>query len=168
MSNAIDLKNSPEKIFPLMKRILFLKNVEMFKSINTEKLMLIAKIAEEVSFKKGETISKQNDIGDTLYIIKTGSLRIIQENENQRVVLSIIKSGESYGAFGLFGNQQRSATAEANEDSDLLMIKRAEFKEILYDNPEITYNLLSIYGELLKKANKDITMLNKLLNEKIK
>ena len=168
MIKNTEIKQEKEKMFPLMERILFLKNVEMFKNIDTEKLMIISRIAQEVYFRKGEIVSRQNEIGDTLYIVKSGSLRIIQEKKDVRTVLSILGTGDCYGTWGLFGNQPRSATAEVNEDGMLLMLRRREFKEVLYENPGITYNLLEMFGELLRKANNEISLLNKILSDRIK
>lgn len=166
MSLMAEIQQKKSKIFPLMERVLFLKNVEMFKNIDTEKLMVIAGIAKDVAFSRGELVSRQNDVGDALYIVRQGSLRVIREKGEQRTVLSILGPGDCFGAWGLFGNHPRSATAEANEDTRLLMIRRAEFKEVLYEYPEITYNLLEIFSELLRKANSEISVLNHMLSDK--
>ncbi len=166
MSLSAEIQQKKGKIFPLLERVLFLKNVEMFKNIETEKLMVIAGIAKEVSFAKSELVSRQDDVGDALYIIRHGSLRVIREKGDQRTVLSILGRGDCFGAWGLFGNHPRSATAEANEQTNLLMIRRTEFKEVLYEYPEITYNLLEIFSELLRKANNEISVLNHMLSEK--
>jgi CRP/FNR family transcriptional regulator len=169
MSLTSAIQKDKGRIFLLMERVLFLKNVEMFKNIDTEKLLVIANIAQEVPFAKGEIISRQDEIADTLYIIKSGTLRIIKDKRNKRTVLSIQRKGDCYGMWGLFGKKEsRSATAEANEDCILLMIRRSEFRDVLYENPEITYNLLELLGELLRKANNEITLLNTMLSEKFK
>lgn len=146
-----------------MERIVFLKNVEMFKNVDTEKLFLVAKIAREIFFKKGYTISKQGEKGDAMYIVKSGTIRVIREQNENRTLLNILKEGDSYGTWGLFGNYPRTATAQVNEDCSLLMIRKDEFKDVLYENPEIAYNLLEIYSELLSKANKEIAVLNRML-----
>jgi len=155
-----------EGVFQLMERVLFLKNVDMFKNIDTERLIVIAKIARDVTISKGEDISKQDEIADTLYIVKNGSLRVIQEKDDRRTVLRILGKGECFGIWGLFGNHPRSNTAQANEDCNLLMIHQNEFKEVLYENPEIAYNILEMFGELLRSANNEIVLLNNMVSEK--
>lgn len=159
------IQSGRAKIYPLMERVLFFKGVELFKNIETERLLAVAEIASDVDYKKGDVIAQEGEIGDSLFIIKTGSARVVKKNEGKSFVLHILKPGQIFGEMGLFGNHEREAGAIAEEDCRLYMIKKSEFKKVLIDNPEITYNILEIFNDRLRECNRIILMLSSRLNQ---
>ena len=58
------------------KKVSLLKKTDIFKNTPEEDLVGIADILEEVSLKTGQTIFSKNEIGDCMYIVKQGSVRI--------------------------------------------------------------------------------------------
>lgn len=159
----------PESVdtFDLLETVLFFKKTVLFRNVPAEKLMGLAEIVRSVSYGKGTVISKEGDISDHLYIVRRGSLRIDKTRNNTRVVLSIVRSGESYGEIGLFNQSPRSATAIANEDCELLVVQRAALKKLLLDMPEIAYNFLEVFGEKLRKSSEEIALLHTTLTGKM-
>ena len=60
----------------LVQRILFLKNVPLFSTMPPDTLAWVAEAADETSCPSGEMIFKKDSIGDSMYIIADGSVRI--------------------------------------------------------------------------------------------
>lgn len=168
------LEESPEKegvimdSFKLLETVLFFKKTGLFHNVPAEKLMALAEISELTSYKKGVTISKEDSISDHLYIVKNGSLKIVKVKHNIKTVLSIIRSGEAYGEIGLFSQSPRSASAIANEDCEIYVIQRSSLKRLLLDFPEITYNLIEVFSDKLRKSSEELTLLHTMLAEKYK
>jgi hypothetical protein len=154
--------------FKLLEAVLFLKKTQLFYNVSAEKLMTLAEISNPVMYKKGSLISKENDISDQLYIVKTGSLKITKLKNGVKTILSIIRSGETYGEIGLFTQSPRSATAFANEDSEVYVIQRSALKKILLDIPEIAFNFLEIFSEKLRKNSEELSLLHTILTGKNK
>ena len=161
------IKASKAKIYPLMERVLFFKGVELLKDIDTEKLLAVAEIANQVDFKKSDIIAQEGEIGDSLFIVKSGSIKVVKKSEGKNFVLNIRKVGDVFGEMGLFGHYEREAGAIANEDCSLYMIKKSEFKRVLLENPEITYNILELFSERLRESNQTILLLNSRLNKEL-
>jgi CRP-like cAMP-binding protein len=130
--------------------------------------MALAEISECTSYKKGVTISREDSISDHLYIVKQGSLKIVKVKHTVKTVLSIIRSGEAYGEIGLFSQSPRSASAIANEDCQIFVIQRSSLKRLLLDFPEITYNLLEVFSDKLRKSGEEVTLLHTMLSDKYK
>ncbi len=159
------LQSGSMQIYPLMERVLFFKGVELFKNIETEKLLAVAEIASEISFKSGEIITQEGEIGDSLFVVKRGSIKVVKKSQGRNFVLQIGKPGQIFGEMGLWGDHEREAGAIANEECVLLMIKKSEFKRVLMENPEIMYNILEIFSERLRESNKTILLLNARMNK---
>jgi len=155
------------RIFAVLERVLFLKDVDIFKNVDTERLSVVAEIAREGIFSAGEEISREGDPGESLYILKSGSMRVVKERNHKPYTLKNLKPGESFGLFGVFGEQLRSSGAVANENSVVYEIRRNEFKKVLIANPEIAYNILEILSARLSEMDKEIVLLNQALSGRL-
>ena len=56
----------------VIEKVIFLQNVEVFSDVPTEDLAYLAAIAEEVEFKNGEEVFKENEPSDALYLVLEG------------------------------------------------------------------------------------------------
>lgn len=139
------------KAFELLERVLFLKKTVLFKNVGAEKLMRLAEIAQEATYAKDTLISAQGEISDILYLVKKGCLRVVKSEGNVSTVLRMVKDGDTYGEIGLFTQTPRSASAFAEETSELLIIRRGIFKKLLLEIPDIAVSLLEVLCERLKK-----------------
>jgi hypothetical protein len=139
----------------LLERVLFLKSTPLFKNVSSEKLLKLAEIACPVDYELSEVISKQGDIAEHLYIVKTGSLKVLKQDGEKLVNISVINIGETYGEIGLFNQAPRSASAVAIEKCSLLIIKRAQLKKMLIEVPDIAFNLLGVLSDRLRKSGEE-------------
>lgn len=152
------------KAFELLERVLFLKKTALFKNVSAEKLMKLAEIAQEASYAKDALISEQGEISDILYIVKKGSLRVIKSEGSVSTVLRKVKSGDTYGEIGLFTQTPRTASAFADENCELLIIRRGIFKKLLLEIPDIAVSLLEVLSERLRKRGDTVVDLRKQIS----
>lgn len=162
-SMATDILEQDESVqkrsraFEMLELVLFFKHVPLFQSVNAENLLKLAEIAQCVHYAKEKLISSEGDISDNLYIVKKGSLRIVKGTGSEAKDVAVIGSGATYGELGLFTNAVRSASAITEEDCELYVIRRAEFKKLILKIPEITVNLLEVVSERLRVSVKDLS-----------
>jgi hypothetical protein len=146
------LGSKPVETFQLLETVLFLKQTPLFKNIPGEKLMPLAEICEQKAYEKGTVISREGEVSDHLYVVKTGAVRIERKGDKGSDVLATIRPGETYGEIGLFTQAQRSATAVAADDCRLYEVQRSALKRLLLNVPEIAYNFLEIFSEKLRRS----------------
>ena len=79
---------------------------------------------EQVSFKKGTTIYKINEIPKFAYYVYTGKVNIISKDEYN---IGIIQEGELFGEISSLFNKEHSVSATAAEDCRLLIIEKNIF-----------------------------------------
>jgi hypothetical protein len=162
-------KNHEERLrsdaFILLEKVLFFKRTSLFRNVSAERLMRLAEISQYAVYQKDTVISVQGEVSDHLYIIKKGSLKVIKSDSGKSTVISMINEGETYGEIGLFTQSPRSASATANESCELYIIKRAAFKKLLLEVPEIAYNMLETMSERLRKNADEMVVLRKQSDE---
>lgn len=152
------------RAFELLERVLFLKKTVLFKNVGAEKLMRLAEIAQEAAYPKDTLISAQGEISDILYIVKKGSLRVVKSEGDLSTVLRKVNSGDTYGEIGLFTQTPRTASAYADEQCELLIIRRGIFKKLLLEIPDIAVSLLEVLCERLKKRGDTVLDLRRQIS----
>lgn len=140
-----------------MTEIDFLKRVSLFAGVEEEDLKNIAAIMRERSYRKNQVIFYEDDPGDTLYIVKSGTVRIYQLSEaGHEKTLAVFKEGDSFGEMSLIEEDGRSATAETMEPSVLLVIGKSHFLELLQKSPSLSMATIRMLTQRLRSVNKQL------------
>lgn len=125
------------------KKSSILKKIYLFQKLTDEEIERILNIASAKSYKKDETIFKEGAKGDAFYVVLKGSVRISTEIPNVgEECLAVLKKGSYFGEMALIDNAPRSASAISNQDTILLKITDANFRNILKNDHDIAYKLL--------------------------
>ncbi len=153
-------------LLTLMGRVLFLRKVPLFENVKSEELKAIAAICQEKGFVKDELIVKENDIGDSLFIVKQGSVRITKIVQHSEIVLTTLHPKSYFGEMGIFDNAPRSANCYADESCVLLTIFKDTFRDVVIQYPEIALQLFVVFSNRLRESNERIKELSELLEKK--
>ena len=124
----------------LVQRILFLKNVPLFSTMPPDTIAWVAEAADETSTLSGQTIFEKGSEGDSMYVIADGSVRI----HDGAKTLASLAQGAFFGELSILDGETRSATATAETDCLLLVIRQDSFRRILSKQFDVTENLLKI------------------------
>jgi hypothetical protein len=93
---------------------------------------------KEAHVKAGEILFSRGDHADRLYMIIQGDMHLEQIDH-------VLRAGDLFGETGLFSaNHQRTQTARARTDVDLLWISEAELAQICFQNPGIAFYFLRL------------------------
>ena len=106
---------------------------------------------------KGQPVFLQGDPGDEMYLLLEGRVRICSESLSGReITLDLIKDGGFFGEMALLDGEPRSATAMAEANGQLLVLRRAEFQSFLNGCPNAAVALLAFLSRRLRAANDKI------------
>ena len=142
-----------------MENIELLKNIFMFKGLTAMELIPFSKILKSEKAPKGEVIIKEGEIGTQMYIIKSGSVNVYVEDSRteRRRLLAILGRGDQFGEIALFTESPRSATVEAREVSEFLLINKEDMNRILEKDDKVALkifkNMVISLADRLKKTN---------------
>ncbi|MFH1760324.1 MAG: cyclic nucleotide-binding domain-containing protein, partial [bacterium] len=138
----------------IMEDIIFLKKTSIFSGVSTEDLKAIAAIGQENSCEKNTLIVREGDSGDSLFLIKSGSVRVTKGSGQNEVSLALLPAGSFFGDMVLFEDAPRSANCYADTDCKLLKLQRDDLIEVIMQHPRIAIELFKIMGNRLREANK--------------
>lgn len=141
----------------LVEKVLALKSSSIFGNLPEQELIDIANVMEEIELEKDEIIFNKGDFGDCLYIIKSGSVHI-HDNDHRFATLS---DGEMFGELSLLDAEPRSASATAASESLVLKLKQEPFIEVLMQNSIVLKGILSTLSKRLREEDKKVVALSK-------
>lgn len=113
----------------------------------------------KMSFKKGDLIFSEGDLGSEMFIIQTGRVRIFKTIDNYDQTLTILEKGDFFGEMSVLEGLPRSASAEADEDVELIKINSANFVAMIKANVEIAIRIMRKLSLRLREANVQIERL---------
>jgi CRP/FNR family transcriptional regulator len=145
------------------EKIHFLREVPSFKSLSAEQIETLAGFCKAITFEAGNTIFRQGELGDSLYIVVEGKVGIEREvkDESDTVSLTIIKSRQYLGFFSLFNQAPRSATATAMKKTVIMQIKQDAFATFTLQNPELLAEINQVLVQRLLEAYDTIAELTR-------
>lgn len=118
---------------PVLEQIItVLEKVPLFEGLSRKDLEKVAKLVKGRTVRVGELLFKEGDPGDKFYIIQSGSIEVLKEkagSEPDR--LAVKRAGDSFGEMALLTDAPRSATVRAVEQTNLLVVSRDQFEELL-------------------------------------
>jgi len=127
----------------------------LFAGLDPEELRAVKQAAQERSFVAGQQIFKEGDEGDGIYFVAEGSVQISTAvGESERRVLIRIQPGDFFGEMAVVDNQPRSATATAEEDSQLWFVPSAEMLAMMSRCPRIAVNLVREFSHRMREFNR--------------
>lgn len=137
-----------------------IKKVSFLKNFDDKTLEKVSQRFIKRCYSKDSVIVAQDEIGEFLYIILKGCVKVCLLGEDgKEVILSILKESDFFGEMSVIDRQPRSASVIALEDCELLVIHRRDFLEILKEYPEISLEILSVLTQRLRKADAQIETL---------
>jgi len=131
-----------------LEKVLFLKQVPLFREVPAEEVASLLPIVEEVSFRDGEVILRQGDAGDALYLIVEGRVAISIDGTRGDTVLG---PRGVIGELAILTGDPRAATCTAESEVLALKIEREPFWEILRARPEVSIGVIKIVLGYLRK-----------------
>lgn len=138
------------------KLISTLKGVSIFSGLSEASIKDILRITHRKRFRKGEVICHEGDPGEALYVVLSGKVKVSLNHEGKTYTLAHIEKGGFFGELSLLDGLPRSATCEALEDSEFLVIRREEFLRLLKGSNEISVELLKALAARLRMADERI------------
>jgi len=137
-------------VISTVEKVLFLKGVDLFKTIPAEELSHIAQITDEVECTPKQLIFTEGDQGDAMYLIVDGEVKV----HSGKQVFATLGTRQCFGEMSILDAEPRSASITALSDLTLLKIHREDFGEILAEKPEISRGIIKVLTGRLREANK--------------
>ncbi len=131
----------------------FLGEVSIFKELSKESLEKISEKIQMLTFAKDNIVIKKDSPGNCLYLIKSGSIRVVSESEYEDFTIATIPRGQCFGEMSLLTGETCCATVKTNEDSLLYLITKGDFDDVISKNPQINKHFNKLFADRIGKQN---------------
>jgi len=135
-----------------------LKQQVLMEGIDEAGLTRIASITHKVSIKKGEQLFKEKDETKGLWLIHAGKIEISRITaDGWRQTLVVLPAGHFFGELSILENRKHVASATALEDSELLLIPKEEFENLVQQDCalalKLVMKLMIVMSKNLRRMN---------------
>ncbi|MDC4203983.1 MAG: Crp/Fnr family transcriptional regulator [Candidatus Manganitrophus sp.] len=139
-------------------RQLVLRHVPFFQDLSAEELAKLAPLLREASYRKNEVLFRTNDPGNTLFILRSGRVKVtLTDRHGREVILRVLQPGEIFGEMAVLDGYPRSATVTALEKSYASTLDRDSFLRFIQSHPQWSLKMLATMSRRLRKANERIS-----------
>ena len=134
-----------------------LKRVPLFEGLSEDELQAISNVAVLRVFPKDRVVIMAEEEGDSLFVIHSGQVKVsIVSEDGREVILSILGKGNFFGEMSLLDGNPRSANVTTMEETQLLMVRRADFLHFIQNSPQTAIKLLAVLAVRLRKTDRKI------------
>jgi CRP-like cAMP-binding protein len=142
-----------------------LAKIDIFRDLHPEGIERLAKVCAEETYRTGEVIFKEGEVGDKLYLILDGKVRISREVSGMgEEALAVLGPGSAFGEMSLIDDFPRSADARVHERCRLLVLTKSALEDLLFLDKDLAYeilwNFVRILSARLRETNDKMTFLS--------
>ena len=137
-----------------------LRSIPLFHDLSDADLRVINELAIEKHVGKGTVVLTEGEIGDSLYTIVSGRVKVyIGDEDGREIILKILGPGDFFGEMSLIDSQPRSASVSTLENSVFRMLSHQSFETCLTRVPRIASLVMQALAKRLRDADRKISTL---------
>jgi CRP-like cAMP-binding protein len=133
---------------------LVVRTAPLFTALDDDAAASLRASMSTVRVNKGDTLFKEGDDGDRLYVVVEGKLKLgTSSGDGRENLLSILGPGDMFGELSLFDPGPRTATATAVTDTRLLALANDQVIGWVTRHPQVSLQLLGRLAQRLRRTN---------------
>ena len=146
-----------------MENMDLLRNISFLKDLSTGELIKINILTENVSFSEGDEIMQEGSPCDALYIVKTGSVKVMKAGAH----LETVEANEPLGEIAFIDKGPRSATVVAGPGTSLIRLPADKFELLLSHDRELANKIYRAVIMILCRRLREATEALKIIPDYI-
>jgi len=119
--------------------------ISLFKSLPLSEIEELRAESEVLFFQKCSMVVKEEDNGDSLYVVKRGNLKVVTHFMDKAVELGSLSEGDIFGEITFLTGRPRTASVIAASDVEIMEIKKPLIKELTKKHPQVSSVLRGFY-----------------------
>ena len=132
-----------------MKRcIICLKELDLFQGLEREQFTNLCQCTRRKRLSKGHSLFRQGETTSTIYLIKSGKLKLVQTAEDgDEIILDVCGPGEVLGELSLYQEQNQHSSAIAMEDVCICCFSKLQFESLIKQDSSFALRIISYLGQ---------------------
>lgn len=133
-----------------------LKQTTLFGSLTAPDLDALAAVCRLRRFAQGTTLFLADDPGDTLFVLRSGQVKVVLETSAADHILCLYGPGDTLGELSVIDGKPRSATIIAIEPVVAYTLSRPELLALIARRPTIGIALMSRMAGMVRRVNEHV------------
>ncbi|MGQ0843656.1 MAG: Crp/Fnr family transcriptional regulator [Sporichthyaceae bacterium] len=139
---------NPERVAELLGR------TEPFAALDGRPLLALAEVASVRTYKRGQYVFGQEDPGDAMFVLVSGSVKVLVNSpDGAEVLFCTLGEGEVFGELSFLDGRPRSASVLTVEATQAIALTRAALDSVLDTQPAIARALLVYLTEMVRRLS---------------
>ncbi|MGZ5650912.1 MAG: Crp/Fnr family transcriptional regulator [Usitatibacter sp.] len=148
---------APPKRAAIGERTMTLKAVPFFTQLNDRELDVVRGVASEKTYAKQSVVLTEGEMGDSLYMIQSGKVKVfIGDEDGREIILKILGPGDFFGEMSMIDKQPRSASVTTIEPSTFLVLTHIAFERCVEQAPRIANIVMQCLAQRVREADRKI------------
>jgi CRP-like cAMP-binding protein len=110
-------------------------------------------------YRDGETIVRQGEMGDSMFVIQQGSVEVLREEAGRTYRLTELGPGELFGEMALCEKEPRSATVRAVGEARVLTVDKRTFLRRVQEDPSLAFRVLQTMSARIRALDGEVARL---------
>jgi CRP/FNR family transcriptional regulator, cyclic AMP receptor protein len=129
--------------------IVMRSSAAMISDLDLTELAKAVGLDETVALRPGQFLFREGDEGDALYIVKSGTLRVVRGD----AVLETLRAGSIVGEMAIIDEHERSAAVIAGTHAELLRVDEQKFLSLIEHTPRFALIVMRVMSSRLRIMN---------------
>jgi CRP-like cAMP-binding protein len=126
----------------------------LFQGVEPDAAEALVSHLEYLDVPKGQTIFSESELGDSLYIVMSGKVKVGRRAADGREnMLAVMGPSDLVGELSIFDPGPRTASAVALTDAKLARLRQSALRPWITNRPEIAEQLLRVLARRLRRTN---------------
>jgi CRP/FNR family cyclic AMP-dependent transcriptional regulator len=131
-----------------------LNRAPLFEALDDAAAKALRASVTEVRLSRGQTLFNEGEVGDRLYVILDGKVKLTRAAPDGREnLLSVLGPSEMFGELSFFDPRPRTASAVAVTECRLAGLGHDDLRPFLTQHPEVAVHLLRALAQRLRRTN---------------
>ena len=131
-----------------------IRRAPLFTALDDASAATLRESMTQVKVSKGQTLFKEGDAGDRLFVVVEGKLKLgTSSGDGRENLLSILGPGDMFGELSLFDPGPRTATATAVTDARVLALANDQVIGWVTAHPQVSLQLFKRLARRLRRTN---------------
>ncbi|MCH7555364.1 MAG: Crp/Fnr family transcriptional regulator [Proteobacteria bacterium] len=133
-----------------------LRNIPLFAKIEPSKLKLLAFTSQRLTFNPGDSLFKQGDSGDALYVIMEGDADVLVDTPGGQITVATMGKNDFVGDIAVLCDVPRTATVTATSQLTTLRITKDLFFQLVCQFPQIAIEIMRVLAHRLDVTTRQL------------
>jgi CRP-like cAMP-binding protein len=129
-----------------------LAQTELFRALSRDALLELGARASDRAFDAGEPLYRRGDPAEELFVVASGAVELSVDRSGGEDGVSTRRPGEVFGEAALYDDGPRMVSARAVEDSDVVSLPAASFRQVVRDNPDVAEALVRLMASVIRRT----------------